>query len=301
LGARTSRATEIHVLRLDESGPRAPRIPRPKWTVPAYIVLSIGIHAGIFAGIVQVLEHPARTPIALTIATPDPHRAAETLHFVFIATGPTSPIGGHGGGGGGNRQPGPIRRAQGIGSDAMTLRVAKPIEMTSAPVDRPSLPSVLLDAKPLASGAFDQIGLPSGGEPSGISTGSGSGGGVGTGVGTGIGSGNGPGIGPGSGGGAGGGFYRPGGGVSSPRVVHQVKPAYTSSALLQKIQGTVVMELVVTREGRPTQVRVVRSLDPYGLDEQATLAVSQWRFEPGRLAGTPVDVLVTVEMDFWIH
>jgi outer membrane biosynthesis protein TonB len=45
----------------------------------------------------------------------------------------------------------------------------------------------------------------------------------------------------------------------------------------------------------------VHSLDPYGLDEQATLAVSQWRFEPGRLAGTPVDVLVTVEMDFWIH
>ena len=124
---------------------------------------------------------------------------------------------------------------------------------------------------------------------------------MGTGDGTGIGSGSGPGIGPGSGGGAGGGVYRPDGTVSPPRVIRQVKPTYTSAALLEKIQGTVVMELVVARDGRPTQIRVVRSLDPLGLDGQAILAVSQWRFEPGRLAGNPVDVLVTVAMDFWIQ
>ena len=37
------------------------------------------------------------------------------------------------------------------------------------------------------------------------------------------------------------------------------------------------------------------------LDEQAITAVRQWRFEPGRLAGTPVDVMVTVVMDFSIQ
>jgi TonB family protein len=183
----------------------------------------------------------------------------------------------------------------------MTLRVAKPVEITESPVDRPSLPGVLLDVKPLASGWFDQIGLPVGGEPGGASTGEGSGGGVGTGNGTGIGSGSGPGMGPGSGGGAGGGIFRPGGGVSPPRVLRQVKPRYTPAALIEKIQGTVLMELVVTRDGQPTQIRVVRSLDPLGLDGQAMLAVGQWRFEPGRLAGAPVDVLVTVAMDFWIQ
>jgi TonB family protein len=62
-----------------------------------------------------------------------------------------------------------------------------------------------------------------------------------------------------------------------------------------------MLELVVTRDGRPSQIRVVRSLDPRGLDEQAITAASQWRFEPGRLAGTPVDVLVTIMLDFWIR
>jgi outer membrane biosynthesis protein TonB len=41
-------------------------------------------------------------------------------------------------------------------------------------------------------------------------------------------------------------------------------------------------------------------LDP-GLDQQAIAAAAQWRFEPGRLAGTPVDVLVTLFLDFSIR
>jgi hypothetical protein len=45
----------------------------------------------------------------------------------------------------------------------------------------------------------------------------------------------------------------------------------------------------------------VRSLDPGGLDDQAIIAASQWRFEPGRLSGKPVAVLVTVMLDFWIR
>ncbi len=115
---------------------------------------------------------------------------------MFLA--PEVPRMGGGGGGGGNQQPGPIRRAQGVGSDSITLRVRKEPPPTAAPVptasasaveDLPPLPSIVLEAKPLASGLFDQIGLPTGGVMSGTSTGPGSGGGVGTGRGTGIGSG----------------------------------------------------------------------------------------------------------------
>ena len=61
------------------------------------------------------------------------------------------------------------------------------------------------------------------------------------------------------------------------------------------------LELVVTRDGRAGEVRVSRSLDPGGLDEEGINAVRQWQFEPGRLAGAPVDVLVTVVMDFVIR
>jgi TonB family protein len=228
--------------------------------------------------------------------------------IVFLATDPR-PVG-SGGGGGGNQRAASIRRAEGIGSDAITLRVRKsPPALAAAATTVPRalqeegspLPSVVLDAQPLASGTFEQIGLPTGGVSDGTSTGPGSGGGVGTGLGTGIGPGRGPGVGPGSGGGTGGGVFRPGGAVTAPRLIREVKPTYTEDAVAHRIQGTVVLEVVVTRDGRPSQIRVVRSLDPEGLDEEAIAAVTQWRFDPGRLSGTPVDVLVTIMLDFWIR
>ena len=231
----------------------------------------------------------------------------EVWHVVFLAP-ELAPTGG-GGGGGGNQQSGPIRRAQGVGADAMTLRVRTQQSPTvplrtaaaSAIEDVPPLPSIVLDAQPLASGLFEQIGLPTGGVVTGTSTGPGSGGGVGTGSGTGTGAGRGPGFGPGSGGGTGGGIYRPGGAVSAPRLIKETKPKYTSDALRNGIQGTVVLETIVTADGCASEIRIVRSLDPGGLDQEALGAVAQWRFEAGRLGATPVDVLVTIEVDFLIR
>lgn len=259
---------------------------------------SAGLHllAGFVIASLAPLSTPPTTNTAHSVAAPP----EEIRHIVFIARDPR-PAGGGGGGGGGNRQAGPIRHAEAVGSDAITLRVAKPISTAGRVADVTALPGVLLDAKPLASGSEDHVGLPVGGVSFGTSTGPGSGGGVGEGDGTGIGSGRGPGIGPGSGGGIGGGVYRAGGAVTAPRVITDVKPTYTNDALFHRIQGTVVLELVVKANGRPADIRVVRSLDPGGLDEQAIVAVAQWRFESGRLAGRPVDVLVTVMIDFWIR
>jgi TonB family protein len=233
-------------------------------------------------------ELPAEIP-----ATSPP---VKTSHFVFIARDPR-PAGG-GGGGGGNRQAGPIRRAEGIGHDAITLRVARPAVPSDHAADIAVLPAVVLDARPLASGTRDVIGLPEGGVSFGTSQGPGSGGGVGEGAGTGIGPGAGAGVGPGSGGGIGGGVYRPGGSVSAPRVIREVKPKYTSDAMIRKVEGTVVLEFVVRSDGRPSDIRVLRSLDPGGLDEQAMIAAAEWRFDPGRLGAKPVDVLVTLYLDF---
>ena len=88
--------------------------------------------------------------------------------------------------------------------------------------------------------------------------------------------------------------------MSGPRLIKEVKPSYTNDALRHKIQGAVVLEAVVTVDGCPSQIRVIRSLDPGGLDAQAVAAVAQWQFEPGRLGDTPVDVLVTIQLDFRI-
>jgi TonB family protein len=146
-----------------------------------------------------------------------------------------------------------------------------------------------------------QVGLLDGSPTLGTSQGPGSGGGVGEGVGTGIGSGRGPGLGPGSGGGTGGGVYRPGGGVIPPTLLLQVKPTYTAEALRARIQGSVLLEVVVQTDGTPRDIHVIRSLDRKGLDREAVLAVEKWRFGPGRLNGVPVDVLVSIVLDFSIR
>jgi periplasmic protein TonB len=292
------------VLHLDlaDLAPPTPHLPQRRLGALTQAAASAAVHATLVVIVALVT-----TTVAPGIEV---RRAAsidrEVRHVVFLA--PEVPRMGGGGGGGGNQQPGQIRRAQGVGSDPITLRVRKPpptaAVTTPAPPALeavPPLPSILLDAKPLASGIFEQVGLPTGVMWSGTSTGPGSGGGVGTGIGTGVGSGRGPGLGAGSGGGTGGGVYRPGGAVSAPRLIKEVKPRYTDEALRNMIQGTVVLEAVVTGDGCASQIRVVRSLDRSGLDEEAVAAVAQWRFEPGRLAGAPVDVLVVIMLDFSIR
>src|SRR5262249_54102251 len=99
--------------------------------------------------------------------------------------------------------------------------------------------------------------------------------------------GRGPGLGRGAGGGTGGDFFRAGGSVTAPQIVFQVKPLYTPDALERRIQGSVVLELVVRENGTPSDILVVRSLDPRGLDEEAIKAVEQWMFAPGRMSAFP--------------
>lgn len=274
-----------------------PTTPTSRWPrLVAPFVVAASLHVAtalvIVAAVARSIPPTVSTQPAVVIFNRD-----ETRYFVFIGRDP-NPSGG--GGGGGNRRAGPIRHAEGVGTDSTTLRVSKLTSTSERMTDTSPLPEVLLDARPLASGNVEQVGLPEGGVSYGTSTGPGSGGGVGEGVGIGIGPGFGPGVGPGSGEGIGGGAHRPGGSVTVPRVIREVKPTYTVDALSQTIQGTVVLELVVQANGCPSHIRIIRSLDP-GLDEQAVIAAGQWRFEPGRLSGRPVDVLVTVMLDFWIR
>jgi periplasmic protein TonB len=289
------------VLDLDPLAPRTPRLPRYRSGTVAQLAASIALHLTVVL-LLAFIETTSTTDVRRGKSITDQH-GLDVRHIVFLAPELQPP--GGGGGGGGNRRPEPIRRAQAVGTDPITFRVQKrqaaPVT-TAAPVAAvPAIPSIVLDAKPLASGVFDQLGLPTAGVMTGISTGPGSGGGVGTGSGTGTGPGRGPGFGPGSGGGTGGGIYRAGGAVSAPRVIREVKPRYTAEALRNRIQGSVVLEAVVTDDGCASQIRVVRSLDAGGLDKEAVDAVAQWQFEPGRLGGTPVNVLVTIVLDFIVR
>jgi TonB family protein len=93
--------------------------------------------------------------------------------------------------------------------------------------------------------------------------------------------------------------YKPGDGVSLPRVTRQVKADYTNEARDQRIEGTVVMDIVVLDDGSVGDVKITRSVDAvYGLDANAIKAMKQWQFEPGKKDDKPVAVGVTVEMTF---
>lgn len=127
--------------------------------------------------------------------------------------------------------------------------------------------------------------------------GPGTNGGVGTGTGVGLGEGQGSGIGPGSGGGTGGGPYQPGSGIEPPSLLREVKPLYTEEARRRSVEGDVVLEIVVRRDGSVGDVHVLHTLGA-GLEQKAIDAVRQWRFGPARRQGSPVDVIVEVSVGF---
>jgi periplasmic protein TonB len=138
--------------------------------------------------------------------------------------------------------------------------------------------------------------------PPTVSQGSGRGGASGTGTGHGIGPGEGDGLGFGRGGNTGGDVYRPGNGVSQPRLLREVKPQYTADAMRARVQGTVLVVCVVRADGTISDARVARSLDPtFGLDQQAVAAVRQWKFAAGTRNGEPVAVQIAIELTFTLR
>jgi TonB family protein len=85
--------------------------------------------------------------------------------------------------------------------------------------------------------------------------------------------------------------------MTAPRVLYKEEPQYTPEAKNDKIEGTVVIQAEIMIDGSAQNIRVTRSLDP-GLDANAITAVSHWRFQPGMKDGEPVNVAVTIEMNF---
>ena len=72
-------------------------------------------------------------------------------------------------------------------------------------------------------------------------------------------------------------------------------PEYSEQARKANDQGTVVLHLVVQKDGA---VRDIEILQPLGLDEKAIEAVAQWRFIPGMRNGEPVDRAAIIEVNF---
>jgi TonB family protein len=91
--------------------------------------------------------------------------------------------------------------------------------------------------------------------------------------------------------------YNIGNGVSMPALLQQRVAGYSALGLKLHAQGSVIVNLVVERDGTVTDARVVRSVG-YGLDERAVAAVHTWRFNPGTKDGKPVRVRINGEVRF---
>jgi TonB family protein len=85
--------------------------------------------------------------------------------------------------------------------------------------------------------------------------------------------------------------------VKPPFLQYAPDPAYTQEARNLHIQGVVLVGLIVDAAGTPQEIRVIRPLG-HGLDEQAVIAVSKFRFKPAIYHGKPVPVQINIEVNF---
>jgi protein TonB len=85
-----------------------------------------------------------------------------------------------------------------------------------------------------------------------------------------------------------------------PHRVYTPDPEYDNKARKKKIQGTVILSTVVTKEGTTADIKVIRTLTP-GLDQQAIKAVSRWKFEPVVQDGKTCPMKIAVEVEFRLY
>jgi len=92
---------------------------------------------------------------------------------------------------------------------------------------------------------------------------------------------------------------RVGGDIKEPKKIKDVKPIYPPIAQSAKIQGIVIIEAIIGKDGSVKEAKVLRPAPM--LDQAALDAVRQWRYTPTLLNGQPVEVVMTVTVTFTLN
>ena len=89
-------------------------------------------------------------------------------------------------------------------------------------------------------------------------------------------------------------------GVEPPIFYHKIAPDYPPRAVKARFQGYVILEAIMGKDGEFRDFQVLRGLGKgkFGFEEEAIKAVSQWKYKPGKLHGEPIDVRMTLKIDF---
>ena len=91
---------------------------------------------------------------------------------------------------------------------------------------------------------------------------------------------------------------RVGGDVRKARLVHFVPPIYPPEAEREGVEGTVLMEGVIGKEGRLIGLSTLNSMVDERLAAAASDALLLWQYEPTLLNGRPFEVDVTISLAF---
>ena len=89
---------------------------------------------------------------------------------------------------------------------------------------------------------------------------------------------------------------RVGQGVSQGMLVHKVQPVYPPDARRARIQGTVLLQALIGKDGHVKNLHLIAG--DKTLAEAAIGAVQQWRYRPYLLMGEPVEVETQITVNF---
>ncbi len=87
------------------------------------------------------------------------------------------------------------------------------------------------------------------------------------------------------------------GAVTKPVKISGDPPASTDIARQAGVWGDVIVDAVIDEQGNVVDAKVVKGL-PMGLDQQALVAIRNWKFKPATLEGKPVKVRYDVKVPF---
>jgi protein TonB len=90
-----------------------------------------------------------------------------------------------------------------------------------------------------------------------------------------------------------------GGRVVPAQIISQLKPIYPENARRARVEGAVILNAIVSREGTLQEVRVV-SGHPL-LTEAALDCVRKWRYRPGTLNEQPIEMPITIRVVFVLN
>jgi TonB family protein len=87
------------------------------------------------------------------------------------------------------------------------------------------------------------------------------------------------------------------GNITPPVKLFYPQPQYTEEARRARIQGVVILEATINRQGEVVDIRVLKGL-PMGLSESARDTALEWRFKPATENGKPVAVFFNLLVNF---